>query len=262
LDRSDDTGRWLFIGLCIGALIVMVAWGFEIIPTMDPACDEACQGSRDLSAQQSMASAAWAMILVTFVSAALGAWSLHLIRENLVETRKLVRDAERSARAAEEAINTTREMGIAQAKAYIAVTAVSFSKDDGNWLVRVALANSGQTPARTVKVSVFLKVLTRVGEDFEREVLNSIGHEYLTTLPASAVIEAEVQVSDQGDEAADVLYNRGGAVRIYGAVAFDTVFGRREEEEFSFVTVLAGGSILMPERSMRRMPVRSSDRFT
>lgn len=209
-----------------------------------------------------MALAAWGMIIVTFVSAALGAWSLYLIRENLIEARKVSREAERSAKAAEDAILTTREMGMAQVRAYIAVTGVNFVKERMGWRISISMTNSGQTPADTVKAIAELIVVGRVEDNFVHEHFKGSGNTYLANIPAGGSIEADVFVPDADTAGQQAIFDEGGAIRVEGSIDYNTVFkGKRESEPLRFVSTLQKGTIVEIKWTMRRAPVPTSDRF-
>lgn len=140
-------------GILGGVLLVTMLPGMPWSSTIWDAT-----GNLDLAAQRSMAAAAWYMCTLTVVGTSLGAASLYLIRENLKEARKLTREAATSTKAAEdgvraamEANETARQIGMAQARAYITVQGCTLTLSPTP-IITATLVNSGQSPARTVSL--------------------------------------------------------------------------------------------------------------
>ncbi len=120
-----------------------------VVKATETAQDQA-ETRQDLYAQQDMSRwAFWMMIIsgLTFLVTGLGiVW----IKETLVETRRAVNSAD-------DAVEVTREVGRAQTRAYLSVHKASYFRNgkpgkEGHNYVRLTIKNSGNSPARNVKV--------------------------------------------------------------------------------------------------------------
>lgn len=166
-------------------------------------CDPNCSRDLfDLSAQQSMAFAAWAMVVVSAVSLGIGIWSVFLIRQNLVEARKITAEATKTTRASEEAVAaaqatnlTTLTLGKAQVRAYIAVSAVSLRITPTGCYVDLSFANSGQSPARRLKLhtTLMFSELDLDGETWGKDHLAGESY-FFADMPASERKPQEVRL--------------------------------------------------------------------
>lgn len=117
----------------------------------DPTClsdflsayQEQTYSQKDVRAQEQMAIYALLMLVVTGIGVVYVAGTLNATRQTLSE-------AQRATRAAEEAVEVTRDIGQAQVRAYLTIAKVSFSipADRSYQTVTITLLNSGQSPAR------------------------------------------------------------------------------------------------------------------
>jgi hypothetical protein len=165
-EKMKDTGtRYDGIGLLLLGLAAILLVGLTLaggihVQEANATCNTDCLARLDLSAQQSMGYAAWAMLVGTIVSAIIGAVSLWLIRENLIAAREVNKHAEKSALAAEQAVQAaietaqiTQRLGQAQVRAYLVVASANAHFDHlGTTTVTFEFMNSGQTPAREISV--------------------------------------------------------------------------------------------------------------
>ena len=119
--------------------------------------------SRDLNAQEAMAKWAFLMtiatiggVIATFVGLVLIGKTLHHTRRAADYTRDMLKEADRSAAAAEGAVAATRDIGEKQVRAYLHVKDFSFciGKKDGEIGATVSVANAGQSPAIGVKAVI------------------------------------------------------------------------------------------------------------
>ena len=88
------------------------------------------------------------MGVLTATGVVLIGWTLH-------ETRRAVGEATSATKAAQEAVEVTREIGEAQVRGYFTITKVAMWRppegSDGCWSVKVVLTNSGLSPGRNVR---------------------------------------------------------------------------------------------------------------
>jgi len=116
----------------------------------------------DLIAQRSMAAAAWWMVLITGTSTIVGSLGLYLIYRTLKEAKRSADAADKAVDASHKAIETARQMGQAQVRAYVVITSVKMFPDGyGSTVVDVQFQNSGQTPAS--KIWVNTNIFSAVG---------------------------------------------------------------------------------------------------
>jgi hypothetical protein len=123
---------------------------------------EADQRSKDdLSAQQSMALAAWTQAVLGIVTAVLLALTLWFTRRAVIEARNTTRAATVAAQAAEEQVRISRETLVAEQRAWLFV---DFSVISGFRIlddrieidVAVKITNRGKSPALGVRTTMKL----------------------------------------------------------------------------------------------------------
>ena len=148
--RLANAASWSLIffaaGACAGVMLIAMLPGMPWTVTMGDATSLSVGDALDLAAQRSMASAAWWMVAVTTISSTVGAVGLFLIFATL-------REARRSANAAESTVETARDIGMAQVRAYLSIEAASmrlYVDDLSGCYIELRLKNSGQSPARHI----------------------------------------------------------------------------------------------------------------
>lgn len=110
---------------------------------------------RDLIAQEEMADAAFWMMIAALLTLVVTSAGTVLLLQQVKLTRRAVGDNNRSIAIAAAANEITERIGMAQARAYLSVSADSFTIDDDNWLdVGFKVVNSGQSPARKVRIQI------------------------------------------------------------------------------------------------------------
>jgi hypothetical protein len=169
-------GRWSFIA-AIG-LAVFVLVGLSASSLAVPEVFGQTQSSVDQSSQQQPGSssgqqeqankpswwdwarrfvsaedtlAQWVMAFLSFGALVVSGAAVWLVSETLKETKKAVADSARAAKAAEAAVEVTRESAEKQLRAYVEVVSVRLGDETQEGApapVHVCLKNTGQTPAR------------------------------------------------------------------------------------------------------------------
>lgn len=106
--------------------------------------------------------AQWAMAILSLFALGVSAWAVWLLRDTLKATREAVR-------AADDAVDVTREMGQRQIRAYISIVYCKVQRhpDKGIATITITFANRGQTPAFKTQAVVARSVAKR-GEPRER----------------------------------------------------------------------------------------------
>lgn len=98
--------------------------------------------------------AEWLNSIAAFASIAVSVWAVRLVDETLRETR-------RTADAAVAANSTAREIGEAQARAYLSIKEINFFiETDGRYCFEVEIVNSGVSPARDLSGSEVAAIFT------------------------------------------------------------------------------------------------------
>ena len=140
--RFDGIGILILAVTAFLLVAISLAWGIRLPPSPD-----------DTGTQVSMAWAAWAVVIVSVAGTFVGALSLLLIFATL-------REAKRSADAAEATVTVTRDIGMAQARAYVSVNRakVRLYNDDDMAFVEFAVSNAGQSPALSPDFVVTLRI--------------------------------------------------------------------------------------------------------
>lgn len=237
--RSFNTGDWMasVIVISLSAWVLWTIagnmWNFTVA-SLQPALPEAilrAETRYDLVAQRSMAAAAWWMVIITGISALVGSAGLLLIALTLREARRSANAADKAVEASQAAIDTTREMGQAQVRAYVMVADAELGWDgNGQYALTVEIVNSGQTPAFRVWVEATFYVADDAGEEqFVEEVDVS-----LHDMPAQSEADA-VLISDKLDAALEAANSLDVTfVTVSISICYDTVFEEGEEVEAAY----------------------------
>ncbi|MEO3389151.1 hypothetical protein [Mesorhizobium sp. CAU 1741] len=117
--------------------------------------------------------AQWAMAVFSVAATVLTAVGVVLIWRTLVYTRRAaeaaaatVEEAKNATTAAKDAVAETRRIGEAQVRAYLGIEACTLERGTGDdFLLKIAVKNSGQSPARDVTISAQVSVTVRRGPD-------------------------------------------------------------------------------------------------
>lgn len=132
---------------------------------------------RDLQAQESMASAAWAMFGIAGIQVAIGLLSIYLIFLTLRETRRTLAEAEKATKASENAANAamnsidaSRDIANAQARPWVSIncyisTGFQLGVDGVSLVIRAIAKNHGSSPATNVSFRAEMGVRTRESGD-------------------------------------------------------------------------------------------------
>ena len=132
---------------------------------------------RDLQAQESMASAAWAMFWSAVMQVAIGGLSIYLIFLTLRETRRTLAEAEKATKASENAANAamksidvSRDIANAQARPWVSVDCSISERferhvDGVSLVIRCIAKNHGSSPATNVMFRAEMGVRSRESGD-------------------------------------------------------------------------------------------------
>jgi len=209
------------IGLLAGVVLVAFLPGMPWSATVEP-LGASPQEALDLAAQRSMASAAWFMVVITGASAIVGGAGLYLIFRTLKEAKRSADAADKAVEASLAAIETTREMGHAQVRAYVSISGCWLSRsENGQLTLKFVFRNSGQTPALNVWTSYDFYI----GSHDENAVLRDQGGESRSDTAPEEKREANFDLSPTASAAVSERLNAGAAyVYVEISVVFDDVF--------------------------------------
>lgn len=163
---SDKPPRFDGFALAMMGLATLLAMGMVLTGSIRlPATPD------DTGVQNSMAWAAWAMVWVSIIGGTIGAASLYLIYRTLLA-------AQRSAKAAEETADISRDIGMAQARAYLSLESAQLRSESATtyFSVDLLLRNSGQSPSRSLSIQCiveFTEVATNPGDGEVSEILRA-----------------------------------------------------------------------------------------
>jgi hypothetical protein len=186
LDRPIPWLAVVAIAALSGTLIILIA-GAILNRMVNNACVGDCLTTVDTTMQAHMALAAWSVLVVSAIS---GAVSIYLIYRTL-------QAAQRSAKAAEDALTETRVIGRAQTRAYVAIerAAMVGSSHGGPKSIEITYRNAGQSPALKLSIDVRIAIVDHM--QFDAETLSNLrGGMALANLNAGAEATRIVRVWD------------------------------------------------------------------
>ncbi|CAN5132209.1 hypothetical protein BH10PSE1_BH10PSE1_06240 [soil metagenome] len=229
-DRSDDTaiGRLklgvyiiggIVAGLCFLAILAGIYDRRDARGDLAEISYEKQEGGTDqnLKADVHAASAAEDMVDLTIFQFLAGVLGIYLVARTLAATRAAVS-------AANEATGTAREMGEAQARAYVLVShlELDFNRTDDE-IGKIKLRNSGATPAYRISysASIFLKLGDKEFEGHAAENFCDLG--------GREAYELSFKARDLAERRADILdlLGKKHSGHIDMTIKFEDVFGKR-----------------------------------
>lgn len=183
---------------------------------------------RDLNAQEEMAGWAREMFWTSAATVVLTAVGVILIWRTLKATRDAVKEAEKATVAAQEAVNVTHEIGGRQLRAYLGFIGIESQLAPNEAFVRVAVnfKNTGQTPARRVRIRMGSFIKTAKNQPF---VINCSDKEAMpsgpTDLGAGEAVSCSLNITRENfDVAAGTTASGEGMFLIVMSVRYEDVF--------------------------------------
>lgn len=235
--------------------------GIETVPDM-PCVIEALKiqseqqyAAADLKAQQEMATWAHLMFIVT------GAGVI-FIAQTLDATRAAVREAKDATKAAQDAVDVTREIGEAQVRAYLTVAHAMIRFEDRTPRLFLTIRNAGQSPARNIRISI--------GIDYGRiTAANNVSFETSIPIMPGDSPKYPLRLFNQryslsfkkklGTAPADAKRDR--RIRVFGAIMFNDVFTDDDfPVSFSLDAFLDGPGRLDHPIQLDRAPIRANQK--
>lgn len=198
-------------------------------------CDPACADLADLSAQQSMATAAWWMFGVGCLSLLATVGGIFFVRASLLEARNATRIAGQQVELSRHAlISTDRALVF-----FDGCTWLSYRNPDGNvfWGITVHWKNSGSTPALNVRTSTAYRINSEpLPEDWDFAVPKERSP---VTMAPGAVLGSHPEFTVRPEQII-------GAARcqlhyyIWGTVTYNDIFEGTPTHEGRFCVRLSG----------------------
>ena len=210
----------------------------------------------DLQAQQDMAEWALLMALLSGLGVAVTITATIYVAKTLDETRRMVVEAERTTKAAEETIAVTRDMARDQSRAYVhAAMAEVFWDDDHPAKLSFEAQNTGQTPVKWYgyRCHAVLDDL-RFDSPFPRRTVMGKPLARWSYLPNGVTVRVVVHDRDVLKSLHDAKV-KGCAFRLDGIISYETFFGEQFQTEFSFYSQWLGGNHLGTTESGTCKPI-------
>jgi hypothetical protein len=161
----------------------------------------------------------------------LSAWAVWLLYATLKATRKMITEAERTTKAAEDAVAETRRIGEAQVRAYIAITEVSLTvSNDDRPVFDIKYINSGNSPATRLELDLNSQagVLVAKNEaDEAPEIFQIKMGVFPDDLPSGASFSYPLRGAPLNAESKQAIQGPI-SVRVVGTLRYRTVFGQQE----------------------------------
>jgi hypothetical protein len=217
-----------------------------------------------------IALAAGASIVLSAVGLALISRILLYTRQAAVQAREAVVQAKLAAKAAEKAVDVTREMGIAQTRAYLTVAGATVAYVGDRYIPRIdlVLRNTGQSPAFNV---AFAFKTNRSKARMKAADPDDLGEMDISVTQTSIIdlIGARAEQSIQILLHDDIVLAKAGdmpptnlELQVEGVVEYTTVFERRngEVDRLTSVSLISNVHIdrvkAAREHSQKVMPFR------
>ena len=222
-------GAGVLAGVALIAMLPGMPWA---IAMRDVPSGAESMSILDLAAQRSMAMAAWWMVGITGASSVVGAAGLFLIFHTL-------REARRSADAAHATVETAREIGVAQTRAYITVVKARLKiyEDGLGAYCDLEVLNSGQSPALQLETRGTLRA-TVWGQRTDDEVWSCESDLPHSDVPAGSTNETGLMFVKDLEEMGTLSALRETIPYLtFGLaifVSYTDVFGIRRSDAFKF----------------------------
>lgn len=210
----------------------------ESVKPEGKSADEIQREKDDLKAQQDMARWARLMAMITALGVAVTVAATIYVAKTLRETRRMVVEAEKTTKAAEETIAVTRDMARDQSRAYVhAKLAEIFWIDEyAGVSLTFKVENTGQTPVKWYGFRCHA-TLNDIRHDapFPISTIRSRPLARWSYLPNGETVVAKVQDPLVLKELVSAREAQC-AFRLDGIIFYETFFGEEFETEFSFFT--------------------------
>ena len=202
-----------------------------------PSCDARCQAAEQrekhgLEAQQSMATSAYDLVILTWWQFWVGVAGISLLFFTLYLTRQATQAAIRAAKAAEAAVNVASVNAQHQLRAYVLIGTSEIEMGaDGTAKITVTAINAGQTPAKEFNLWLATSVLPY---PFGGHILTPPPPPYKLSQssirPGGKAIAKQTKAVSQENQAA---MGRGEkAIYVSGGATYFDVFGKEWETKY------------------------------
>ena len=187
------------------------------------------------------ADATWVIVFLTIVIMAVGflQWrsmqgQLKEMRSSGDDTKNLVKAAQDSAKAAQDAVDLNKQTSEKMLRAYLSIEGISCALEGNEIIVQVGLRNSGQTPAH--KVTAETHVAPVMADSFVATMrqaphLNS-GHMVIGHNTVFWVHVRYVPVDTSDGFIAEIKKNTS-SLMIYGSAEYEDIFGKTHKLVFN-----------------------------
>lgn len=204
----------------------------------DDAYCQAEQGSdtticRDLKAQEVMAVAAIAQVVLTAVGLLLVFGTLIYTRDASAAARAAVVEAEKATKAAEAAVEETRLVGQAQVRAYVsAMTPTIFDlRPNAKPYILYRPKNTGQTPAHDYRQTTRWCLATDPNTQ-KLKLKGPVANRGVGVIAAGEHLEQRTDLGVIAQPLYDAIIAKRLFIVFYGVIRYRDVFGKRRRTVF------------------------------
>lgn len=234
-------------GVLLGVILVAFLPGMPWSATVEPIGATAAE-ALDLSAQRSMASAAWFMVIISAASSSVGAAGLYLIARTLREAKRSADAADLAVKASLGAVQSAKEIGQAQVRAYVSISGCWLDATDEPVELRYIFQNSGQTPAS----NIWATYQVFIGDDEDSNAQTDDDGETRSDLSSGQRRDAVHALSEKATNRLRELtgMRRRAYFYVQIEVLFDDVFGQAHSAEaryYAYITDVVGEITLYRE---------------
>jgi hypothetical protein len=199
---------------------------------------------KDLQAQQDMGLWAQAMFWASVAQIFLAGAGIYWIIQTFDQTQEALRLGGVTARAAEDSVDVTLDIGVAQTRAYVVPETCKIGVRHDRPFATIRLKNCGQTPADNVVVSAaqwFMKgSVAKVGysDDAVRLPKETLGAGGTTSFETTPEIDENIEGDGGVSVTVEAMLHTGKHFYIiFGFVEYDDIFENRWQRDIRYRSV-------------------------
>ncbi|MCW2361641.1 MULTISPECIES: hypothetical protein [Sphingobium] len=219
----------LGVGAYLGAVSAARLTEFTLLRDAGVAlpASDAMRAARDLAAQEDMARWALLMLATSMIGVAVTVAGTGAVVIQIGLTRKALD-------AAESANVTSKEIGEAQVRAYLALSDCTVVLEHGKVKVRFKMTNAGQSPANGIVNEVTISIHHRNGDWSWQTSKRTSPVDISANRTEGMICRSTAQIP--ADHAAHFLQPSAAIIRVQCRTYYSDVFGHPQESDWFFAT--------------------------